>query len=48
MQGPLGAAYASSEGVRDCYTRTNKIYVDRLGVLPIDMLMNGIPFLEWL
>ena len=48
MHGPLSAAYASSESVRRSYTGTNEIYVDRLGVLSIDMLMNGVTFLEWL
>ena len=47
MHGPLGAVYASSGGIRDYFTRTNEINVDRLGVLPIYMLMNEIPFLEW-
>ena len=46
--GGAGTSYTLSERVRDYYTRTNEIYVDRLGVLPIGILMNRTKFLEWL
>ena len=47
MHGPHGAAYASSEGIRHHYSRTTMIYVDPLGKLPLDMLMNRIISMEW-
>ena len=46
MHGPLGAAYASSESVWRSYTGTNAIYVDWIGVLPIDIMIKGTAFLE--
>ena len=48
MHGPHGAAYASSEGIRHHYSRTTMIYVDPLGELPLNMVMNGSKSLEWL
>ena len=45
--GAAGTSCTLSEGARDFYNRTNKIYVDRLGVLPIDMYMNGTANLQW-
>ena len=44
----LLAAYASSGGVRDRYSRTTMIYVVPLCELPLDMAMNGSASLEWL
>ena len=35
-----------SKGVRHSFTRTNEIYVDRLEILPFDILLNGTEVLN--
>ena len=45
--GGAGTSCTLSEGVRHSYNRTIRIYVDWLKPLPIDIIMNGIPVLEW-